>query len=240
MDILKTKIRLVKDHGKFKRGDEVEIGSLIPKDGMHEQKDKKNNVQYRTIKHQQVEKLAELAGLTEPKDAEFLVLPTIDNMMTCVVRRWLQAPRWVEVEVKEKVKWEVEGKEDPIFEIGESNNKTVHNGYFVYMAYKRAFDRVALNAMKLFDVYSDIEDESFRGGGDQESIDALEPEQREKAVTIQKLLNKCTQKSQIEKARENFEKAIGESPELYDDLMKKVIKGMIDARLMEVETLGEK
>lgn len=123
--------------------------------------------------HWFVQLLADLAGIQVEKP-ELIVQPRVDNSMTSVFL----------LTVKEG--------ERVFYEVGEANSKSVAIEYPVSVAYKRAFDRVVLDTLRLYNAYSDVEAEEFRKDADTTpTLGQLTPAQRKLIAPWVQEMNNC-------------------------------------------------
>lgn len=99
------------------------------------------------IKHYKVQELRRLAGLVIDREPQLIVSPSIENGMTAVFMGSMKK----------------RGERKKIIEpvVGEATKGNTQIDYIVSMAYKRWYDRAVLDALQLYEVYSDIEAEAF-------------------------------------------------------------------------------
>lgn len=99
------------------------------------------------IKHYKVQELRRIAGLVIDKEPQLVVSPSIENGMTAVFMGSM------------KMRGERRKIIEPV--LGEACKSNTQIDYIVSMAYKRWYDRAVLDALQLYEVYSDIEAEVF-------------------------------------------------------------------------------
>lgn len=217
------------DKGKeiktFKKHDLVSLNEILVMDKDVWNFERKNNRTGETfssliIKHYKVQEIKRLAGLVIFKEPELIVSPSIENGMTAAFAGNMRLPG-----DRHKV--------DLV--IGEANKGNTQIDYIVSMAYKRWYDRAVLDALELFEMYSDIEADELRQESGQDTAPALSdltPEEVKVITPFVQTINQMKDASMLNEYGDSLKVLVPESN--ASEKAKLVLRALYQRKLAEL------